>query len=103
MQLSRRSFLAASSAAVAAAAAHPRLLLSQEAALTIETPMEAPVWALLEREVLAAHTAACEQFFNRYFDEKGYLLCYPRWGADDGPDDAEFAAAWAALAVSVPW
>ena len=50
--------------------------------------MDAPEWALLEREVLQAHTAACEQFFNRYFDEKGYLRCYVRWGGDDGPDDA---------------
>jgi hypothetical protein len=31
---------------------------------------------------------ACEEFFGRYFDERGYLLCVPRWGGDDGPDDA---------------
>lgn len=88
MPSSRRSFLAASAAAVTCAAFHPRLLLAEEAALTIDTPMDAPDWALLEREVLHAHTAACQQFFARYFDARGYLQCYVRWGADDGPDDA---------------
>ena len=28
------------------------------------------------------------QFFDRYFDDRGYLLCVERWGGDDGPDDA---------------
>ena len=56
--------------------------------LTIETPMPPPAWALLERELLRANAAACEEFFNRYFDERGYLLCVERWGGDDGPDDA---------------
>jgi hypothetical protein len=88
MSPSRRSFLAASAAAVACAALKPTLLLAEEAALTVDTAMDAPEWALLEREVLHAHTAACEQFFHRYFDERGYLRCYVRWGADDGPDDA---------------
>ncbi len=27
-------------------------------------------------------------FYDQYFDERGYLLCVPRWGGDDGPDDA---------------
>lgn len=58
------------------------------AEITIETPMPPPGWALLERELLAANTRACEEFFARYFDERGYLLCVERWGADDGPDDA---------------
>ena len=85
---SRRVFLSGSAAALACAALKPSLLLAEDAALTVETPMDAPEWALLERELLAAHTVACEQFFERYFDARGYLLCYPRWGADDGPDDA---------------
>jgi hypothetical protein len=37
---------------------------------------------------LRANTAACREFFDRYFDERGYLLCVERWGGDDGPDDA---------------
>lgn len=40
----------------------------------IDTPMSPPAWALLERELLLANTRACEEFFARYFDERGYLL-----------------------------
>ena len=56
--------------------------------VTIDTPMPPPNWALLERELLRANTAACKEFFGRYFDQRGYLLCVERWGGDDGPDDA---------------
>ena len=56
--------------------------------LRIESPMPPPDWALLERELLRANTAACQEFFARYFDERGHLLCVERWGGDDGPDDA---------------
>jgi len=56
--------------------------------LAMETPVAPPHWALLERQLLSAQSAACEEFFARYFDERGYLLCVPRWGGDDGPDDA---------------
>ncbi len=54
----------------------------------IKTPMSPPAWALLERELLKANAAACREFFERYFDERGYLRCVERWGGDDGPDDA---------------
>src|SRR5499427_6795279 len=56
--------------------------------ININTPMSPPVWALLERELIRANTAACEEFFARYFDDRGYLRCVTRWGGDDGPDDA---------------
>ena len=56
--------------------------------LEISTPMSPPTWALLQRELLRANTAACEEFFAKYFDERGYLRCVERWGGDDGPDDA---------------
>jgi hypothetical protein len=56
--------------------------------VTVDTPMPPPAWALLERALIRAETMACEEFFNKYFDERGYLLCVPRWGGDDGPDDA---------------
>lgn len=59
-----------------------------EPSLTIDTPMSPPTWALLERELIRANTAACEEFFKKYFDERGFLLCVERWGGDDGPDDA---------------
>jgi hypothetical protein len=50
--------------------------------------MPAPEWALLQRELLRAHTEACEIFHARYFDERHHLRCFPRWGTNDGPDDA---------------
>jgi hypothetical protein len=50
--------------------------------------MSPPTWALLEREVLKASAAACREFYDHYFDERGWLLCVERWGGDDGPDDA---------------
>src|SRR5207249_12157542 len=56
--------------------------------IRIATPMSPPPWALLEREVLRQSAAACREFFAKYFDERGYLLCVERWGGDDGPDDA---------------
>lgn len=59
-----------------------------EPVLEIKTPTSPPAWALLERELLKANAAACRQFFDRYFDERGYLRCVERWGGDDGPDDA---------------
>ena len=42
----------------------------------------------MERELLKANSEACEEFFARYFDERGYLMCVERWGGDAGPDDA---------------
>ena len=63
-------------------------LAAAEVTLSVKTPMSPPAWALLERELLRANAAACEEFFERYFDERGWLLCVERWGGDDGPDDA---------------
>ncbi len=59
-----------------------------EVVVSIDTPVSPPVWALLERELLDANTEACREFFAKYFDEQGFLLCVERWGGDDGPDDA---------------
>ncbi|HEV8001240.1 MAG TPA: hypothetical protein VGP63_15240 [Planctomycetaceae bacterium] len=56
--------------------------------ITINTPMAPPAWAVLERELLRANAVACREFFQNYFDERGYLKCVERWGGDDGPDDA---------------
>ncbi len=66
--------------------------------LRMETPLAPPTWALLERELLRANSHACREFFAYYFDERGYLKCVPRWGGDDGPDDAiENLAEWPVL------
>ena len=68
------------------------------AVVKVDTPMAPPAWALLERELLRANAVACEEFFEKYFDERGYLLCVERWGGDDGPDDAiENVADWPIL------
>jgi hypothetical protein len=69
-----------------------------EPVLRVRTPMAPPGWALLERELLRANAAACREFFKKYFDERGYLMCVERWGGDDGPDDAiENCADWPLL------
>src|SRR5262245_42576524 len=60
----------------------------QEKPIVLDTPVSPPAWALLERELLKANTAACKEFFDHYFDKNGFLRCVTRWGGDDGPDDA---------------
>jgi hypothetical protein len=56
--------------------------------IQLTSPAPPPEWALLQRELLRANTLACREFFKKYFDERGFLLCVERWGGDDGPDDA---------------
>src|SRR5258707_179407 len=60
----------------------------QEPVIRIDAPVAPPYWALLERELIRAQSQAIEEYFDHYFDDRGYLLCVPRWGGDDGPDDA---------------
>ena len=59
-----------------------------DVSLRIDTPMDPPRWAMLERQLLADNVPACREFFDKYFDDRGYLQCVVRWGANDGPDDA---------------
>jgi hypothetical protein len=63
-------------------------LCASEPGIVISTPMAPPAWALLERELLRANSRAAEAFAEKYVDDKGYLLHYPRWGTLDGTDDA---------------
>ena len=66
----------------------------------IDTPMAPPAWALMEWELIRTQERACGEFFERYFDERGYLECIPRWGGNDGPDDAiENLVNWPVLYV----
>ncbi len=69
-----------------AVATHP--LRAADVTVSIDTPLSPPTWALLQRSLLDANTAACREFARRYHDERGYLRCVERWGGDDGPDDA---------------
>lgn len=66
----------------------PGSALEAPTRVAIDTPMAPPTWAILERELLRANTEACREYFGRYFDDRGYLLCVERWGGNDGPDDA---------------
>jgi hypothetical protein len=59
-----------------------------DVAIRIDSPMSPPRWARLERQLLAGNVPACREFFDKYFDRRGYLQCFVRWGANDGPDDA---------------
>ncbi len=56
--------------------------------IAVETPMAAPAWAKLERRLLNENVPACLEFAQKYYDDRGYLQCFVRWGANDGPDDA---------------
>jgi len=61
---------------------------SRDVVVRIDAHMDAPRWATLERQLLADSVPALREFFNKYFDDRGYLQCFVRWGANDGPDDA---------------
>ena len=85
MTTTRRSFLMASAATLATA----MMPVKAAETLTIATPMDPPEWALLQRELIHAHTAACVKYFRRYFNPAtGWLETTERFGGDDGPDDA---------------
>jgi hypothetical protein len=62
--------------------------VADEVTLRIDAPLQAPRWAQLERKLLDDNASACREFYKKYFDERGYLQCIVRWGANDGPDDA---------------
>src|SRR2546426_10106844 len=59
-----------------------------EVSLRIDSHMDPPRGAVLERQLLADNVPACRGLFNKYVDDRGYLQRVVRWGANDGPDDA---------------
>ncbi|MDP3068992.1 MAG: hypothetical protein Q8N18_01830 [Opitutaceae bacterium] len=66
--------------------------------VNVSSPMPAPEWARLQRRLLAEQVPACLEFARKYYDERGYVQCFVRWGANDGPDDAfENFADWPQL------
>jgi len=65
-----------------------RPALPADVSFRIRAHMDPPRWATLERQLLNENVPACREFFRKYFDDRGYLQCFVRWGANDGPDDA---------------
>ncbi|MFM6852672.1 MAG: hypothetical protein ACKOUM_01150 [Sphingopyxis sp.] len=90
MTASRRHFIAGVATATASATMAGVQAMARRAAppMRIATPMPAPRWAILQRQLLAANAAACADFYAAYVDGDDALKCFPRWGANDGPDDA---------------
>ncbi|KQN26317.1 hypothetical protein ASE86_09315 [Sphingomonas sp. Leaf33] len=82
--IDRRTMLGAA----AAGAALPAVARITAEVIRIATPMATPTWAMLQRRLLAAHADACAAFYARYVGPKDELRVFPRWGANDGPDDA---------------
>ena len=94
MTSTRRGFLVGG----AALAALPAAARARPETLRVATPMAPPRWAVLQRELLAANAAACEAYYAKYVGAGDELLAFPRWGANDGPDDAaEFTNDWFVL------
>ena len=58
------------------------------APIRLSAPEAPPAWALLQRQLLRDEGEACQEYFDHYLDERGYLKCVVRWGGNDGPDDA---------------
>lgn len=56
--------------------------------IPVNTPMPAPEWAKLQRQLFADSVPAARAFVQKYYDDRGYIQCFVRWGANDGPDDA---------------
>jgi hypothetical protein len=72
--------------------------ISAQDPIRITTPMTPPEWALLERQLIEAESAAIPEFYNHFYDDKGYYLHVARWGALDGTDDViELSKFWTIL------
>ena len=53
------------------------------AVVKIDTPLPAPAWALLQRQLLRANARACRAFYDRYFDDRGFLECVDHLAAGE--------------------
>jgi hypothetical protein len=69
--------------------------------LSITTPLVAPRWALLQREIIAALNAAGPEFVARYTREDGTLIWRDEWPGMDGSDDPYEAFMYLALFYSI--
>ncbi len=87
MKATRRSVLLGSGA-LALTGAMPATARQPLAEVAIDTPMAAPRWAILQRQLIAMQAVAAHEFHDRYFDRQHRIEAFLRWGANDGPDDA---------------
>src|SRR4051812_39851207 len=79
-------------------AAHAFAATPAPITIDVSSAMPAPEWAKLERQLLADHLPAIREFDGKYYDDRGYVQCFVRWGANDGPDDAfENTTGWPEL------
>src|SRR5262245_55320968 len=62
--------------------------VAADVSIRVDTRMPPPRWAVLERQLLADNLPAAQEFYKKYFDDRGHLQIFVRWGANDGPDDA---------------
>ena len=77
-----------SAGVLAAAAEKPAVLPPGTPTVQISSPMVPPEWAVKERLLLVENARAVEKFYARYYDDRGYLKCQPRWSIGDGVDDS---------------
>ncbi|MFW5915449.1 MAG: hypothetical protein ACOCTQ_03130, partial [Planctomycetota bacterium] len=61
--------------------------LHAEDAVTIDRPASPPDWALRQRQLLEENNRAVRQYYDHFWDERGYFKCVERWGIVDGVDD----------------
>ncbi|MCZ6673016.1 MAG: hypothetical protein O7C75_08755 [Verrucomicrobia bacterium] len=55
--------------------------------IAITTPVAPPAWGVMERLLLEEKSQHIVDFYDFYFNERGYLLHKPHWGSVDGVDD----------------
>ena len=66
-----------------------QLMAAAPPPIVIDTPMAAPALGRARAPVSSPSSVpACREFYQKYYDDRGYLQCFLRWGANDGPDDA---------------
>jgi hypothetical protein len=49
-----------------------------DAVLNVDSKMASPEWAVLERRILDVSTPALTEFYNKYYDDRGYVQCVLR-------------------------
>src|SRR5262245_17836643 len=57
------------------------------AAITVDTPMGAPLWAYQEQELLRINAEVVQAYAAQHFDEKWHNKAPEEWGVGNGPDD----------------